>query len=143
MKEKQPRVERSKEPGRVRFEEQCWSNSGANCFLQLLSISVLISQPHGMLWVSDKLVSPMWSGLAWQIICATFITDSKPRASVERPIIDRVQNTGYRAETGHVTWTEEVLYIKAKGHVTWIEEILCVSAWCCGRRQGDAESLGL
>lgn len=36
VKEKQPRVERSKEAGRAWCLEQPWNSPGANCFLQLL-----------------------------------------------------------------------------------------------------------
>lgn len=35
----------------------------------------------------SKSVSVMWSGLTWQIICATLITNIKPRASAERSIL--------------------------------------------------------
>lgn len=65
----------------------------------------------------------MWSGLAWQIVCAMFITDGKLKVCMERPIIDRVQKTGYREEMGHVTWAEDSLCIN------------CVVLWHKARRR--------
>lgn len=133
-----------------------WNSPGANCFLQLLVekpwTSYLISLCRTFLidkwsccylttsWVTmrSKSVSVMWPGLTWQIICATLITDIKPRASAERSIIGRTQKTCYREEEmGHANWTEGLRY--ANCQVLWSKARRCGVLWTLkGRDKGAA-----